>query len=225
MKDHDHQLRLQDSWTRNAGGWIEAVREGRIESRRLVTDAAILAAIRARQPARLLDIGCGEGWLCRTLAQEGVEAVGVDASAPLVDAARAAGGGRYELMDYEDLGKDAVATLGRFDLLVCNFALLDDRLVPLLLRLHELRKADGRLLIQTLHPGTEPGEGWREERFEGFGSGFPATMPWYFRSMEAWREALRAGGWGDIVISEPRHPRSGAAASLLIDAAALESTA
>ena len=91
--------RLVRSWSQNADAWTRAVRDGLIESRRLATDEAILAALPAAAPARVLDVGCGEGWLCRALAARGIEAVGVDVSLPLVEAARAAGGGRFEVVD------------------------------------------------------------------------------------------------------------------------------
>ena len=38
----DHREQLQQSWQANADAWAAAVREQRIESRRLVTDAAII---------------------------------------------------------------------------------------------------------------------------------------------------------------------------------------
>ncbi|RFQ41343.1 class I SAM-dependent methyltransferase, partial [Pseudomonas sp. ATCC 13867] len=58
----DPSARIRHSWQANADAWTRAVREQRIESRRLVTDAAILSAVAAGPARRLLDIGCGEGW-------------------------------------------------------------------------------------------------------------------------------------------------------------------
>lgn len=57
----------------NADKWTAVVRSGGVESRRLVTDQAIIEAVLAQKPQRVLDIGCGEGWLIRALGKEGVE--------------------------------------------------------------------------------------------------------------------------------------------------------
>ncbi len=123
QRDHREQLNL--SWQANADAWTAAVREQRIESRRLVTDAAIVQAILALAPKRVLDLGCGEGWLCRGLVEHGIEAVGVDASAPLIAVAQqaATGASQYRVCGYAELESQA-ELLGRFDVLVCNFALL-----------------------------------------------------------------------------------------------------
>jgi 2-polyprenyl-3-methyl-5-hydroxy-6-metoxy-1,4-benzoquinol methylase len=199
QRDHREQLGL--SWQANADAWTAAVRERRIESRRLVTDAAIVQAILALAPGRVLDLGCGEGWLCRGLAEHGIEAVGVDACAPLIAVARQAGCARaqYRVCGYAELESQA-AQLGRFDLLVCNFALLEEPLAPTLNALHGLLAAGGRLLIQTLHPWracNDAGyrDGWRVERFAGFGEGFAEPMPWFFRTLESWLALFTETGW------------------------------
>lgn len=217
----DPQARIRHSWQANADAWTRAVREQRIESRRLVTDAAILSAVAAGPACRVLDIGCGEGWLCRALAQRGSQCVGVDASAPLIEAARQAGGGRFEVMDYAGLITEG-ESLGRFDALVCNFALLDEFIAPLLLALRERLEPGGRLLIQTVHPwsacGDEPyANGWRLETFAAFGETFRAPMPWYFRTLESWLTLLAGSGWRVRQLREPRHPESGKPCSLLLE--------
>lgn len=56
---------LAQSWITNAELWTAAVRDGDIESRRLVTDQAMVNAVLAQQPRRVFDLGCGEGWLVR----------------------------------------------------------------------------------------------------------------------------------------------------------------
>jgi 2-polyprenyl-3-methyl-5-hydroxy-6-metoxy-1,4-benzoquinol methylase len=217
----DQQLQIRQSWQTNADAWTRAVREQRIESRRLVTDAAILGAIADGPARRVLDIGCGEGWLCRALAERGSECVGVDASVPLVDSAQAAGGGRFEVMDYAAL-IEAGSRLGQFDVLVCNFALLDENIAPLLGALRERVAPGGRLLIQTVHPwaacGNEPYvDGWRLETFAAFGGEFSSSMPWFFRTLESWLALLAASGWRLRQLREPRHPDTGQPCSLLLE--------
>lgn len=220
QRDHHEQLQL--SWQANADAWTAAVRERRIESRRLVTDAAIVQAVVALAPKRVLDIGCGEGWLCRGLAEQGIESVGVDASVPLIDRAQALSHERtrYRVCGYGELASQA-EQLGRFDVLVCNFALLEDPLAPTLEALHELLESGGRLLIQTLHPWRAGGasgyrDGWRVETFAGFGEGFSQAMPWFFRTLESWLTLLRQTGWRLQWLQEPLHPQSEQPVSLLL---------
>ena len=109
---------LLDSWHQNAQAWIDAVRHGAIESRRQVTDQAILLAILGRQPERVLDLGCGEGWLLRALAGRGIEAVGVDGDSTLVDAAQAAGAGEVHLASYAQLAEAKVHVGKDYDCLL-----------------------------------------------------------------------------------------------------------
>ncbi len=197
------------------------VRENRIESRRLATDRAIAEAVLAGCPARVLDLGCGEGWLCRALSAQGVEVLGIDASEPLIEAAQAAGGA-FRCLDYAGLQADP-GQLGRFDAVVCNFSLFEERLDPLLAAVRKLLCVDGLLLIQTLHPWQAQGgegyrDGWRREDFAAFQSEFPEPMPWYFRTLESWCELLRRSGYRIEALREPAHPDTGEPLSLLLEA-------
>jgi 2-polyprenyl-3-methyl-5-hydroxy-6-metoxy-1,4-benzoquinol methylase len=206
---------LLQSWHHNAHSWIEAIRTGTIESRLKVTDQAILLAVLGRQ----LDLGCGEGWLLRALAERGIKAVGVDGDATLVEAARAAGSSPVHVASYEEL-VEAKVDIGRdYDLICANFALLHQDIIPLLTAMNALLAPGGALVIQTLHPWTAAAgdyqDGWREETFAGF-KGQWQTMPWYFRTLSSWLNALDMAGFQLVALQEPQHPQSPVPQSLLL---------
>jgi SAM-dependent methyltransferase len=210
---------LLQSWQHNADVWIEAVRSGAIESRQQVTDQALLLAIMGRQPERVLDLGCGEGWLLRALADRGIDAVGVDGDAALVDAARLAGAAPVHVASYTAL-VEATIDIGRdFNLICANFSLLHQDIIPLLAAMNALLAADGALVIQTLHPWAVAAgdyqDGWREENFAGL-KGTWQPMPWYFRTLSSWFNALEMAGLRLVGLQEPQHPQSPVPQSLLM---------
>lgn len=216
------------SWEMNADAWTCAVREQHIPSRRAGTDAAILRACERVGGRRVLDVGCGEGWLSRLLSDAAVssgkrEVLGIDASDGLITRARgsATGGPRYEVMTYDDVVQHPTLVAGPFDLIVCNFALLGDAVAPLLAALAMRLAPSAHVLVQTVHPWTAVGDaayanGWREERFHGFGVHFPAEMPWFFRTLASWHAELFAAGLVVTSIDEPMHPDTERPLSLLL---------
>lgn len=215
---------LAQSWLDNAAGWIAAVREDRIESRRLSTNKAILDAVLETAPTsaarRVLDMGCGEGWLVRKLESYGVESVGVEGSLPLVQAARTAGG-HFLHLTYDEVIAYPQRAGGIYDAVIFNFALLEDDLVPVLRAVRTLLSGHGRLIIQTVHPWTACGDaayadGWRTENFDQFGSAFPSPMPWYFRTLASWTAALKESGYLITDLREPLHPENGKPLSLML---------
>jgi 2-polyprenyl-3-methyl-5-hydroxy-6-metoxy-1,4-benzoquinol methylase len=207
---------MMQSWRTNATAWTTAVRDRTIESRRLVTDAAILEAALRSNPRSVLDVGCGEGWLCRALAERGIVVVGTDGSPELIGQAKALGGefyvGVYDAMP--DFGKS-------FDAIVCNFSLLEEELDTVMQQLRSWLNPEGRVLIQSVHPWTmmEEGyqDGWRIEQFSRFGSTFPQAMPWYFRRLDAWMALLIENGFRVHRVTEPNHPVEGRPLSLLME--------
>lgn len=212
------------SWQDNAVPWIDAIRQAKIRSRTLVTNRAIVAAIEARTPSRVLDMGCGEGWLSWHLAANGISVLGIDAIAALVDAAKnypsaAVPPPKFLELDYENVPQ---ALLGeRFDLIVCNFSLLDRDGVATLLRvLATLLAPGGALLIQTLHPdhiGTPETriDGWRSESWQGIGDEFRGQSPWYYRTLSSWRSLFTQSGLHLMTQLEPQHPDTGLPASII----------
>jgi SAM-dependent methyltransferase len=216
----DEAARLLDSWQENAAAWTSAVRSGAIESRRLATDAAIVDAVLERRPRKVLDLGCGEGWLVRALAARGVTAVGLDGAAPLVDAASSAGGS-FVRLSYAELIAAPERCGEGFELVVANFALFEEDLLPLLAALRRIMTGGGWLLVQTLHPlaaGPPYEDGWRTENFCGFGEATWTPMPWYFRTLGSWLGVLRDGGFALQALREPAHPQERRPLSLLLEA-------
>lgn len=210
---------LLQSWHHNAQSWIEAIRTGTLESRLKVTNQAIILAVLGRQPERVLDLGCGEGWLLRALTERGIEVVGVDGDATLVEAARAAGSSRVYLASYEELAQAKVDIGSDYNVICANFALLHQDIVPLLAAMNALLAPGGTLVIQTLHPwvmaADDYQDGWREETFTGF-KGQWQPMPWYLRTLSSWLNALDMAGFRLAGLQEPQHPQSAMPQSLLL---------
>jgi 2-polyprenyl-3-methyl-5-hydroxy-6-metoxy-1,4-benzoquinol methylase len=211
--------KIVDSWHRNASAWTRAVRGHRIESRRLVTDQAVVDAVLSRSPDTAIDIGCGEGWLTRTLSAHGVRMLGIDIVPELIEQATAAGGGEFRSIPYAEL---AQGTLGiRADLAVCNFSLLGKESVEQVFSaLPVLLEQNGSVVIQTPHPPTACGDapyrdGWRTGSWDGFGDEFTDPAPWYFRTLESWIRLFADHGLHLREIREPLHPASGRPASVI----------
>src|SRR3954453_1866891 len=121
----DAEANLQVSWERNADAWTASVREHLIPSRRAGTDEAVVSLLLSLPKGRLLDLGCGEGWLSRAATDQGWRVTGVDASEPLILRAREYAGAEYISLSYNDLNcRPEFADC--FDVIVANFSLLGE---------------------------------------------------------------------------------------------------
>nr|WP_277346265.1 class I SAM-dependent methyltransferase [Solimonas marina] len=204
--------------------WTDAVRAQQIESRRLVTDAAIVDAVVGRAPQSLLDAGCGEGWLMRALSGRVPRCIGTDVVPALVERAAEAGGGDVHLASYEDLAAGALGL--KVDVVACNFALIGDDSTRALFRaVPRLLTAGGAFIVQTLHPLTACGDqpyvdGWRAGSWSGFGPAFRNPAPWYFRTLSSWLALFQRHGLAVRELREPRHPATGKPASVIFIAEA-----
>lgn len=212
---------LKASWQRNAANWTRAVRERLIPSRNAGTDAAIVDAIVRQNPTRFLDMGCGEGWLVRAVTERtGCTATGIDGTAALIEAAQAADpDGCYVTLSYDDVIAGAPVPNAPFDVIAFNYALFEEDVVPLLIVSKRLLVDTGAIIIQTLHPDNDPGDGtdgWREEDFAAFENEAWAKMPWYFRTTESWEAVFQDSGLKLVAMEEPTAEAKGLALSVVM---------
>ncbi len=222
MPSVDKHRQIAKSWDDNAERWTRAVREKLIPSRRTVTDGAVVKIITDRHPRRILDVGCGEGWLSRQLADTiGCEVVGIDGSGGLVTQARTAHeNGTYLQHSYDEIASGAALSEEKYDVIVCNFSLLGEHLLELLSVLRSRLRSDGALVVQTTHPfmavadGTYA-NGWRLEGFDMFEDEGWNPMPWYFRTFESWIELFRQSGLAVLLCKEPVDPQKRTPLSLI----------
>jgi 2-polyprenyl-3-methyl-5-hydroxy-6-metoxy-1,4-benzoquinol methylase len=215
-----HELEIIRSWHANAGPWAQAIQSGSIQSRRLVTDRAIVDAVSSVSASRVLDVGCGEGWLARALSAHGIAVTGVDAVPELISHAARLGGGEFHVQEYRAIANRQWRG-GPFDTAVCNFSLLGAESVESLLAgIGDYLHAGGHVVVQTLHPlaacGDNPyRDGWRAGNWLGFGANFVDPAPWYFRTLESWFSVLRRSGLNVLECREPTAAGAAAPASVI----------
>jgi 2-polyprenyl-3-methyl-5-hydroxy-6-metoxy-1,4-benzoquinol methylase len=235
MKSQDaEEQQIISSWYSNAAPWTRAIRTASIASRKLVTDQAIIDAVSSVCCSRILDIGCGEGWLARALSALGMSVTGVDAVPELIAQAAASGDRStdapsrdtapgsvaFHVLDYGSIANKQWRS-GPFDAAVCNFSLLGRESVDsLLAALPSYLDDPGYLIIQTLHPVAACGgrpyqDGWREGSWLGFSSDFNNPAPWYFRTLETWTALLQRCGFEILECREPKAPGGVTPASVI----------
>ena len=168
------------------------------------------------QGRRVLDLGCGDGWLSSLLNKAGADVIGIDGSARLLDVARK----RYPHLTYIewDLAQGLPGHLERFDCVVSTMVLMDVPDLTLLMR--DLRRTlteDGQLIFVILHPcfygykryyDATSGEWYRKVtnyydpqtwRVESFGG-----HNHYHRNLTYYTELLRTNGFAITRLFEPQ---------------------
>ncbi|MEH2067569.1 MAG: methyltransferase domain-containing protein [Nostoc sp.] len=216
-----NEQRILHSWAANAKPWTRVVRNQLLESRALVTDRAIIEAVVELEPRTFLDIGCGEGWLCRELFCRGFDGWGVDGITELIESARCLGDIRFVVSSYSDLPLQKFGSINQFDCFICNFSLLGECALGEIAQAGKSLLANkGKIIIQTLHPliicdDSPYSDGWRETSWQGIGLESFHPAPWYFRTIESWIREFHLKNYRLLKLIEPCHPKTKKPVSIL----------
>ncbi len=217
-------------WNAGADAYHELQDSGKDYYRFLVFGPALREACGDVQNLRVLDLGCGQGYFSRQMADAGAEVVGVDLSEGQLAYAQAEEkkrplGIEYRLLDAADCAAHCPAA--SFDRIVSCFALQDMANLPgVLTAVHSLLKRGGRLIASVPHPSTDtPVRRWHTEadgsrsalmtdRYFETGTSmcqwnFPRLKyhwetPYWRRTLADWSETIDVAGLQVHRIHEPR---------------------
>ena len=145
--------RQDTSWDKVAKWYDKHVSETSDHQRDIIIPGT-LKLLGAKNGEKILDVGCGQGELCRELAMAGAQVVGIDASKKLIDIAKKRSGEKFNihyrvsnagnLEGIQDATFDAACSI----LAIQNMEHLD----AVAKEMGRVVKKDGRLLWVLNHP-------------------------------------------------------------------------
>jgi SAM-dependent methyltransferase len=214
------------------GHWYDA-RQGETGDlwHRTLIDPGLLGRLGTLEPeTRVLDLGCGNGYLARRLARSGARVVGVDRSAPLLAAARAREAADPLGVVYHELDAARLTPLAdaRFEVVLANMSLLDiEDAAGAIREAGRVCVDGGRFVFSISHPcfDVDTRSTWevdtsandttvyrkvtnyRRPHSDRYvwprDASVEAVTTGYHRPLSWYAHALRAGGWSIIDLDEP----------------------
>ena len=144
---------------------------------------------------KILDYGCGDGWLAGELKQKGAKVKGGDISKKFIDIAKQKNPGiEFKVIDETTLFND-----NEFDIVVCNIVLhITKNYKQVLNEIYRITKPNGRAIITIMHPSYYKAEiadfSKKEEKLK---IKVEETVPviYYRRAPEIYEEAFDKTGF------------------------------
>ncbi len=198
-------------WDRVADIYAHDRRTGSIHHR-FISDPALLELVGKISGKKILDAGCGEGFISRELARRGAKVVGVDLSKKLLKLAqdeeiKNSLGIIYHHAFLEDLSH---FLSGEFDMVIANLVLHDlEKLGEALSEFNRVLKKNGELVISLLHPNSGKEKYFQRGWYEFEWGGKYKTLASYHRTMSDYITALAKEGFWVEKMLEPRPNASG----------------
>jgi len=184
-----------EAWDRFADTWHGRYTEFGDKNRQYLIDPPLFRVLGQVDGKRILDAGCGNGYLSRLLSKRGAEVVGVDVSRRFIEIAerieeREPLNIRYHVGSLCNL---SMLNDGTFDAVVSNIVLGDLQDIEQAVKeLRRVLRLGGKLVFSIMHPcfASSPVHGWVREPVDSHRK--EDWLYWkvdrYFeRSMEEWR--------------------------------------
>lgn len=145
---------IREQWEENAVAFSELIENQGTPHHRFILNPCVEELLGDVRGKRLLDAGCGEGYLSRFYAAKGARVTGLDISQKLITTARRLTEDdlsvTYQTGDICHLPRLEKET---FDLVLCNLVLLNvSCLEDALSEFHRILVAGGELVLSIVHP-------------------------------------------------------------------------
>jgi SAM-dependent methyltransferase len=219
-RDHDEDT-IREVWDRLADDWRIQVGDDGDANRRLNSDPVLWAFLGDVGGRRVLDAGCGTGYLSRQLAGRGAIVTGIDISPRMIAIA-------CEASPDLDLRVDSCTTLrtvddGAFDAVVANYVAMDVPDLPATIAaFHRVLRPGGIAVLIFSHPCFPQGRAtvasaggkvayhWPFSYFEARTcidppwKHFTSPFVYFHRPLSTYWKAFRKAGFEVVDFEEPR---------------------
>lgn len=202
--------RNRQRWSDLAAWWDEQCGdEGHADTRDLLLPPS-LRLLTPRPGEHVIDAGCGNGWIARRLARQGIRVMAFDFCGELIDRARrhpSPASVTYHCIDATR--PEQLAMLGEniADSALCHMVLMDVAdLQPLLTALHRAVRPGGRLVFSIIHP--ESGGFARASDCQALTNpgkpGQPVMHYYFHRPLPILLKAFEQTGWLPDLLMSPQ---------------------
>ncbi|MBN8648963.1 MAG: class I SAM-dependent methyltransferase [Caulobacterales bacterium] len=154
---------MSNGWEESSEAWIKSMGENGDKGRQYVIDPAFAKLLEGHEYKNALDVGCGEGRLCRILAKRGIKTTGIDPTKSFIEYARK----HDKINEYIECSAEKIPLNDNsFDLVISCLSLIDIPNYKAAIReMTRVLKPKGDLLIANLTSFNTAGAklGWQKD--------------------------------------------------------------